>query len=57
MDEFGIEELVSDICDRIARYGYDIDPDIGNPKFAKLYDDISGPIRAVLEERSERGWE
>ena len=57
MDEFGVEELVSDICDRIAKYGYDIDPDIDNPKFAKLYDDISGPIRAVLEERLVLGWE
>tara|TARA_R100001530_G_C4221319_1_gene130040 strand:+ start:222 stop:386 length:165 start_codon:yes stop_codon:yes gene_type:complete len=46
-------DLVSLICDEVARQ-LGIDPDIDNPDFEKLYDDISQPILALLDARDER---
>ena len=46
-------DLMSLICDEVARQ-LGIDPDIDNPDFEKLYDDISQPILALLDARDER---
>ena len=46
-------DLMSQICDVIAEE-LGIDPDIDNPDFEKLYDDISQPILALLDARDER---
>ena len=48
-------DLMSLICDEVARQ-LGIDPDIDNPDFEKLYDDISSPILALLDAR-EKGEE
>ena len=46
-------DLMSLICGEVSRQ-LGIDPDIDNPKFEKLYDDISQPILALLDARDER---
>ena len=46
-------DLMSLICDVVAEET-GIEPDIGNPEFAKLYDNISQPILALLNARDER---
>jgi len=48
-------DLMSQICDEVARQ-LGIDPDIDNPDFEKLYDNISQPILALLDAR-EKGEE
>ena len=46
-------DLMSLICDEVARQ-LEIAPDIDNPDFEKLYDDISQPILALLDARDQR---
>ena len=46
-------DLMNLICDEVAKQ-LEIDPDIDNADFAKLYDDISQPILALLDARDER---
>ena len=41
--------LMQKIVDYIAIHAYDINPEVGDEEFDKLYDDLSGPIRSALE--------
>jgi hypothetical protein len=46
-------DLMSLICDEVARQ-LGMSTDIDDPKFSKLYDDISQPILALLDARDEK---
>ena len=41
--------LMQKIVDYIAIHAYDINPEVGDEEYDKLYDDLSGPIRSALE--------
>ena len=41
--------LMQKIVDYIAIHAYDINPEVGDEGYDKLYDDLSGPIRSALE--------